>query len=200
MLVSGPSLVLEMERMLTHSSRRLVRLFLCSYQSPSSLTSDTNAFDGTQSQKKSLAVYEKIHLQHEAMSTMQTDSVMEEDEHSVPVKRGWRFYGTFATLALLNFICAIDATILAVALPVRSQPQPPTYNFATVLIILEDYCYQSERNNSYPGILGWDQFPFVRLTSTPSQLSSSHTTTDAQQSFSPRGLLSRTSSVASQSS
>ncbi|PMD57931.1 MFS general substrate transporter [Hyaloscypha bicolor E] len=31
--------------------------------------------------------------------------------------RGWRFYGTFACLALLNLICAIDATILAVALP-----------------------------------------------------------------------------------
>ncbi|TVY20686.1 Efflux pump FUS6 [Lachnellula arida] len=33
------------------------------------------------------------------------------------VKRGWRFYGTFACLALLNLICAIDATILSVALP-----------------------------------------------------------------------------------
>jgi hypothetical protein len=33
--------------------------------------------------------------------------------------RGWRFYGTFACLALLNLVCAIDATILAVALPVR---------------------------------------------------------------------------------
>lgn len=33
--------------------------------------------------------------------------------------RGWRFYGTFACLAILNFICAIDATILSVALPVR---------------------------------------------------------------------------------
>ncbi|RDL36552.1 MFS general substrate transporter [Venustampulla echinocandica] len=32
-------------------------------------------------------------------------------------KRSWRFYGTFACLALLNFICAIDATILSVALP-----------------------------------------------------------------------------------
>jgi hypothetical protein len=34
-------------------------------------------------------------------------------------KRGWRFYGSFACLALLNLICAIDATILSVALPVR---------------------------------------------------------------------------------
>ncbi|KAG9245097.1 MFS multidrug transporter-like protein [Calycina marina] len=36
-------------------------------------------------------------------------------------KRGWRFYGTFACLALLNFICAIDATILSVALPTISS-------------------------------------------------------------------------------
>ena len=45
-----------------------------------------------------------------------------EDAHSpkapVAQKRGWMFLGTFACLALLNFICAIDATILSVALPV----------------------------------------------------------------------------------
>ncbi|KAI9649271.1 hypothetical protein NHQ30_001841 [Ciborinia camelliae] len=32
-------------------------------------------------------------------------------------KRGWRFFGSFACLAILNFVCAIDATILSVALP-----------------------------------------------------------------------------------
>ncbi|TGO20738.1 hypothetical protein BPAE_0269g00080 [Botrytis paeoniae] len=32
-------------------------------------------------------------------------------------KRGWRFYGSFACLAILNLVCAIDATILSVALP-----------------------------------------------------------------------------------
>jgi uncharacterized membrane protein YhaH (DUF805 family) len=52
------------------------------------------------------------------------DSVMEtKNREAVPDPkkpgRGWRFYGTFACLALLNLICAIDATILAVALPVR---------------------------------------------------------------------------------
>lgn len=50
------------------------------------------------------------------------DSVMEtKNREAVPDSkkpgRGWRFYGTFACLALLNLICAIDATILAVALP-----------------------------------------------------------------------------------
>jgi hypothetical protein len=33
-------------------------------------------------------------------------------------KLGWRFLGAFACLCVINFICAIDATILAVALPV----------------------------------------------------------------------------------
>ncbi|KAF7898662.1 hypothetical protein EAF00_005108 [Botryotinia globosa] len=32
-------------------------------------------------------------------------------------KRGWRFYGSFACLAILNLVCAIDATVLSVALP-----------------------------------------------------------------------------------
>jgi hypothetical protein len=38
-------------------------------------------------------------------------------------KRGWQFYCTFGCLAILNLICAIDATILSVALPVWN----PTY-------------------------------------------------------------------------
>lgn len=43
--------------------------------------------------------------------------------HSLDVeqKKGWRFFGTFACLAILNFVCAIDATILSVALPVRAS-------------------------------------------------------------------------------
>ncbi|KAH7418703.1 major facilitator superfamily domain-containing protein [Cadophora sp. MPI-SDFR-AT-0126] len=45
-------------------------------------------------------------------------SEMQKEEQPVLIKRGWRFYGTFGTLALLNLICAIDATILSVALPI----------------------------------------------------------------------------------
>ncbi|KAH8650274.1 MFS multidrug transporter-like protein [Tricladium varicosporioides] len=50
---------------------------------------------------------------------MQIDDIseMQKEEQPVSIKRGWRFYGTFGTLALLNLICAIDATILSVALP-----------------------------------------------------------------------------------
>ncbi|KAF7870620.1 hypothetical protein EAF04_004364 [Stromatinia cepivora] len=32
-------------------------------------------------------------------------------------KRGWRFFGSFACLAILNLVCAVDVTILSVALP-----------------------------------------------------------------------------------
>jgi hypothetical protein len=36
----------------------------------------------------------------------------------VQPKRGWRFYGTFGSLCLVNLVCALDATILANALQV----------------------------------------------------------------------------------
>jgi hypothetical protein len=35
-----------------------------------------------------------------------------------PSKLGWRFIGVFFALCVVNLVCAIDATILAVALPV----------------------------------------------------------------------------------
>lgn len=37
----------------------------------------------------------------------------------MPTKLGWRFIGVFCALCVVNLVCAIDATILAVALPVR---------------------------------------------------------------------------------
>jgi hypothetical protein len=70
--------------------------------------------------------YAKLHghAHTDSFNTMLTDNTFttieeEKREQDVVVKRGWRFYGTFACLALLNLICAIDATILSVALPVR---------------------------------------------------------------------------------
>jgi len=53
-------------------------------------------------------------------SVMETKR-MEEVTDSEKPGRDWRFYGTFACLALLNLVCAIDATILAVALPVSQS-------------------------------------------------------------------------------
>jgi hypothetical protein len=92
---------------------------------------------------------------------MQTDDIseMEMEEQPVSVKRGWRFHGTFGTLALLNFICAIDATILSVALPVRDYLNRPD----TILIILQDNSYRFERHHCHLSFLGWD---FVSLVSS----------------------------------
>lgn len=36
-----------------------------------------------------------------------------------PSKRGWRFYAAFGCLCIISLICALDATSLSVALPVR---------------------------------------------------------------------------------
>ena len=71
--------------------------------------------------------------------------------------RVWRFYGTFACLALLNLICAIDATILAVALPVREFHRV----FENTLTdSSEDYCH-SFKCYSYSSLLVWHIVPVV---------------------------------------
>jgi hypothetical protein len=58
---------------------------------------------------------------------MQIDDIseMQKEEQPVSVKKGWRFYGIFGTLAFLNLICAIDAIILLVALPIRDYSDNP---------------------------------------------------------------------------
>lgn len=64
----------------------------------------------------------KYHGQTNSFSSLSTVNTIKEEEleNNSTEKRGWRFYGTFACLALLNFVCALDATILSVALPVRN--------------------------------------------------------------------------------
>lgn len=49
------------------------------------------------------------------------DPVMSVDDKPFPppsTKIGWRFIGVFFALCVVNLVCAVDATILAVALPV----------------------------------------------------------------------------------
>lgn len=59
-------------------------------------------------------------MERSKMSTGSPSEIKEAAEmEQAFTKRGWRFYGTISCLALVNFICAIDATILSVALPVR---------------------------------------------------------------------------------
>jgi hypothetical protein len=36
-------------------------------------------------------------------------------------ERDWRFYAAFLSLCVVNFVCALDATIVSVALPVGSR-------------------------------------------------------------------------------
>jgi hypothetical protein len=73
--------------------------------------------------RKPIPVLDKSNTHHytNSFDTMQTGTMSDTGrtkEEAVTVKRGWRFYGTFGCLALLNLICSIDATILSVALPV----------------------------------------------------------------------------------
>jgi hypothetical protein len=90
------------------------------------------------------------------ISSRYTMSEFEKDIEKEPavVKRGWRFYGTFACLALLNFICAIDATILSVALPVRY----PCLCLYALLMNSKDHRHRFERHNCDSGILVRDIF------------------------------------------
>jgi len=63
--------------------------------------------------KKSVSYTEVSNNTDSIISTQYTMSEFEKAvvEETEMVKRGWRFYGTFACLALLNLICAIDATV-----------------------------------------------------------------------------------------
>jgi hypothetical protein len=45
-----------------------------------------------------------------------------EGAEGAPVTKGWRLYGSFGTLCLASFIVAVDATVVSVALPVRTFP------------------------------------------------------------------------------
>lgn len=68
---------------------------------------------------------QSLHHQHTNSFDTQyskCDTIEEEKEEVVVTKRGWRFYGTFFCLAIVNLVCALDATILSVALPV-SRPR-----------------------------------------------------------------------------
>ncbi|KAE8440809.1 hypothetical protein EG329_006541 [Mollisiaceae sp. DMI_Dod_QoI] len=69
--------------------------------------------------RKPVPIYDRIPSVNDSELSMEIAKKLETEKKrvKVKVKRGWRFYGTFACLAILNLICAIDATILAVALP-----------------------------------------------------------------------------------
>jgi hypothetical protein len=125
--------------------------FLCHYrhlhrdtQRASSYTMDTTNFSGLYIIEYFIATYSAfvMSLETDNDSMMEILTKTREDPISTKPGRGWRFYGTFACLALLNLVCAIDATILAVALPVRLF-------YATLEALLtnfcRDHCHRFER-------------------------------------------------------
>ena len=76
--------------------------------------------------RKPVPINNRFTMKASSILSIQTDTVVEIEEEKAAAaarvnhqNRGWRFYGAFACLALLNLVCAIDATILSVALPVR---------------------------------------------------------------------------------
>lgn len=42
---------------------------------------------------------------------------------TVEERKTWRFYAAFSSLCIMNFVCALDATSLAVALPVKPSSE-----------------------------------------------------------------------------
>lgn len=57
--------------------------------------------------------------QQEDVSVMDSTITLEDKPLApTPSRLGWRFIGVFFALCVVNLVCAIDATILAVALPV----------------------------------------------------------------------------------
>lgn len=99
--------------------------------------------------KEEIIITEKGHMTDSEAAS----AIMAADTEEAS-KRSWRFYGTFGCLALLNFVCAIDATILSVSLPVRHQPCAFSHPDSVVLTYQTDNrgCSQCHR---YPGFLVW---------------------------------------------
>ena len=131
----------------------------------------------------------------QTLFTMQPDDYFEMEVGEQSVKRNWRFYGTFGTLALLNLICAIDATILSVALPVRDYSKV----LGPILTTRQDDSYRSKRYHCYSSFLGRDFFPLVSPRQPPPISVSTNKATDARQSFSLYGHHSHISSIENRS-
>lgn len=56
-------------------------------------------------------------------STVSVTEKINHDTQSHVSKGDWHFVAVFGCLSLINLMCAIDATILSVALPVRYKPE-----------------------------------------------------------------------------
>lgn len=70
----------------------------------------------------SLMQSQNEHVENRSMTTS-TMSLAEKTTNSHASKGDWHFLATFGCLSLINLMCAIDATILSVALPVCHVPE-----------------------------------------------------------------------------
>ena len=61
--------------------------------------------------------------------TTSTVSLTENTANSHVSKGDWHFLAAFGCLSLINLMCAIDATILSVALPVCRTPGSDLLNY-----------------------------------------------------------------------
>lgn len=80
---------------------------------------DSNALQSHFQNPKGLKETQSSLAPQRAMSIRDSTITVEDKPLSPPpTKLGWRFVGVFFALCVVNLVCAIDATILAVALPV----------------------------------------------------------------------------------
>lgn len=80
------------------------------------------AFSGTQADLNAIQYhFEKYSGDNESTTTSATLVTKETIANIKPFseKADWRFFAAFGCLCLINLMCALDATILSVALPVR---------------------------------------------------------------------------------
>jgi hypothetical protein len=79
---------------------------------------DSNALQ-SHFQKQEYTKQNAASLVHQQNASVKDLIITLEDKLTpTPTKLGWRFVGVFFALCVVNLVCAIDATILAVALPV----------------------------------------------------------------------------------
>jgi hypothetical protein len=79
----------------------------------------SNALESHFQKQRYLKEKETSIVPQQAMSISDSTIIVEDKPLAPPPsKLGWRFIGIFFALCVINLVCAIDATILAVALPV----------------------------------------------------------------------------------
>ena len=102
-------------------------------------------------------------LQSDTSNILSVDSMPSSaKEELVPVKRGWRFYGAFASLCVVNLVLALDGTSVSVALPVCVLCDLSHHIEARRLILMVVTTDHSSRTqwDRHSSFLDWDIISF----------------------------------------